>query len=618
MERYLYIIFFVFLPFNTSLSQTSTIIDSLKSQLKIANEEEKVGILNEIGWQYKYSDIDKSKEYVLMGLQMSEELGLDHKKATAYRNLGAIYLLTGVYDSAILSYEVALNLFKELEDAKSTAKVLNDMSVTYYRTGDLDKVLECSQEAQSIYEKTDYLEGQPAALMNIGNVYRNRGDYATALEYYLKSLKISEKAHITSGMVMVVNNLGITYESEGKLDKALEYYLRGLELSEELGNKRFESVYLANIADVYKQKQEWEKSLEFHERSLSLAKELDDLEGIAFSLMSIGTLNESLENYEKAILFIRDALHLSDSIGLFSSKIHSQNILSQIYRKVGRIDKALDAANQALEGAELLGYPERAKAAHHNLSEAYAIAENFERAYTHYLSFTYIKDSIFNENKTSQLNELRTKYESEKKEQQIAKLELEKANAGIKRNGLIAGLVALFVISLISVSWLRYRMRKNRQLREQEIRLSQEKIKYYKTELKQFTRNMVMKNARIAGLNEELEKVKEEISFNCPSYNGQIDKLMQSTILTDDEWVEFKLLFEQVNQGFFGNLRTKHPDLSIAEIRLAALLKLNLNTHEIANMLGISSESVNKSRYRLRKKLALQKEANLEEFIMKV
>ena len=83
----------------------------------------------------------------------------------------------------------------------------------------------------------------------------------------------------------------------------------------------------------------------------------------------------------------------------------------------------------------------------------------------------------------------------------------------------------------------------------------------------------------------------------------------------DRDWDEFKLRFEQIERSFFTTLAEKYPQLSKTDVRICALVRLNLSSKEIAGMLHITPESVNKSRYRLRKKLELPKEQDLDQFI---
>jgi DNA-binding CsgD family transcriptional regulator len=91
-------------------------------------------------------------------------------------------------------------------------------------------------------------------------------------------------------------------------------------------------------------------------------------------------------------------------------------------------------------------------------------------------------------------------------------------------------------------------------------------------------------------------------------------------LYTPTPFLEARLIYrdtnlqgEQVHRNFFAELKIKYPTLTQAETRLAALVRLSITTREMANMLGISVDSANKARYRLRKKLGLQPEQDLQQ-----
>jgi len=94
---------------------------------------------------------------------------------------------------------------------------------------------------------------------------------------------------------------------------------------------------------------------------------------------------------------------------------------------------------------------------------------------------------------------------------------------------------------------------------------------------------------------------------------NRIAELTQHTILTEEDWERYKMLFENVYPGFFFQLRSKNPDISLAEQRIAALIKLKLSVKESAALLGISPNSVYKSRQRLKNRLGFEFDAELDE-----
>ena len=81
-----------------------------------------------------------------------------------------------------------------------------------------------------------------------------------------------------------------------------------------------------------------------------------------------------------------------------------------------------------------------------------------------------------------------------------------------------------------------------------------------------------------------------------------LEQLRKKTILTEDDWSEFKTLFDKVYPDFINNLYKQNQDITHAEVRLLALSQLNLRDHEMANMLGVSIDAIRKTRYRFRKK----------------
>ncbi|MCB9282900.1 MAG: hypothetical protein H6563_02410 [Lewinellaceae bacterium] len=91
---------------------------------------------------------------------------------------------------------------------------------------------------------------------------------------------------------------------------------------------------------------------------------------------------------------------------------------------------------------------------------------------------------------------------------------------------------------------------------------------------------------------------------------------IDSELSSEDYWEQFQLNFDQVHQQFSQLLHIRHPKLSPNEIRLSCLLRINMTNREIASIQNISLSAVEKSKYRLKKKLGLKKEADLNSYIL--
>ena len=114
-----------------------------------------------------------------------------------------------------------------------------------------------------------------------------------------------------------------------------------------------------------------------------------------------------------------------------------------------------------------------------------------------------------------------------------------------------------------------------------------------------------------------IEKLEEQLRGNeeTAEYQAILSDITRLTLLTETDWSEFKSIFETIYPGFFIKLTNKFPEITAAEQRMAALTRLRLSSRQIASMLGISVDSVHKSRQRLRQRFNVGTETNLDEIM---
>ena len=91
--------------------------------------------------------------------------------------------------------------------------------------------------------------------------------------------------------------------------------------------------------------------------------------------------------------------------------------------------------------------------------------------------------------------------------------------------------------------------------------------------------------------------------------------LLKRESAEDRDWEIFKSYFSEVHNDFDHKIKSINVDISEKEIRLASFLRMNLTTKQIASMLNVLPDSVLKSKYRLKKKLNLDKDQDLTEFL---
>ncbi|MXV50147.1 chromosome partitioning protein ParA [Pedobacter sp. HMF7647] len=155
------------------------------------------------------------------------------------------------------------------------------------------------------------------------------------------------------------------------------------------------------------------------------------------------------------------------------------------------------------------------------------------------------------------------------------------------------------------------------------VRLKNEKLEaevnFKNRELSNVTMHLVQRGKVLSKIKDDISAFikKHEIPQSSLTFK-QLIKLIKEVEKEDEDWEQFAMHFNQMNTGLFEILKSRFPDLTSNELKLCAYIKSNLSTKEIAQLMNITSKAVEIGRYRLRKKLQLQPEVNLFEFLMTI
>ena len=244
----------------------------------------------------------------------------------------------------------------------------------------------------------------------------------------------------------------------------------------------------------------------------------------------------------------------------------------------------------------------------------------------------------FTADKVKAMAEIEARYENAQHERRIAELEQNQKSA--RQQNLIITLSLLLILGLILALFLRQRGRR-RMLEQENLLLEQEKqlaeahslLKHQELErsltdlqiskkalkttherLEDTVRLLDLKNRLIEEL--EMKLTDRHLAQDHDFSPAENNAFRSMKILTDDDWERFRQQFELSFPGFIAGLKNEFPTITAAEIRLFLLLKLGFDNKEIAGTLGISSDSVLRSRHRLRVKLELTDTRDLDSFIM--
>jgi len=540
---------------------------------------------------------------------------------------------------------------------------------------DNDKALMYLQEAYSISLQLDYTEGVGKSLMWQGRVYyyksnfslsnkyldkakkpleatgdlealsfwhlakafslRHAGDYPHSIEMFKKAIELSEQTGNKKIMTTSFLEMGVTLLDRGDADKAMTYFKEGLALAKEVNNKVVIANALTSLAGAYKAKDSLDSALIYYRQSLKIRTVLKMDRHIASSEMSIGEILIQMGRYAEAEQSLKHAFELFKKLGEKTGIVETNMAWAKAMIKQGK-PEGIELAEQTLEMAKDIDSPNLLCYAYGELSDIYASGNDYQKAYQYQKIHEVLKDSLFTSGKERMLAEVEAKFQSEKKDRDIALLK-EREKVEQNRNIMLIILLAiLLIVIFLLVVMFRYKsiaFNRQQQLLEQEKiihaqenEINEKENQLLQEQLESKNREMASKVLEMMRMNETISEIIEKLEeFNNSS--GTNPKMIKSIeeIIHDLEthtkqniWNEFDKIFKNIHSDFYNKLLKMCPDLSATEIKTAALLKLNLTTKEIAAITFKSEGGIKTTRYRLRKKLGLTNDDKLVPYLMQI
>lgn len=431
-----------------------------------------LGIINTIR-----SDIDKALEFYFHSLRTYSIINDNKGKAAMFRYIGIAYYYKGSYDIALKYYKYALNFAIATLDTLQLSNIYSNIGIIYHRQGEYEKAMDFYIKQMKLLEHTQDQKGLSACYINLGNLYKDQMNFKEALRYYNLAIPIKEKLEDKQGIANIISNIGNVYYKLRDFRKAENNYLKALSIYEGLNDKQGQSTCYANLGALYSDFKKYKKALEYYLKSDKIDHEIGDqignlynIGGIAFSyvILSDSTPNHALKMQyaQKALEYAQKLEVLSLKMKMKSERQEAYNFQYRAYNKLGKYKEAIKYAEKSMD----------------------------------------LNDSLISEHSAQILAEMQTKYETEKKQLQIEKLnkenelkqsKLEKSELLQKRQKtIIYFILAIFFIVLVfsfSLSKLYLQLKKSHAL------------------LKQQKQEIELKNEELKAANEEIRIQKEEI-----------------------------------------------------------------------------------------------------------
>ncbi len=510
------------------------------------------------------------------------------EKADMLCKIAAVYSQQENYYEAKKANFEALEIYKNVQEQGKVCKVLLDIGMLYDKDNQYDQAFKYSFEALEMLEllekelpTADYNFRRGMILMNIGVIYGQLENSEMSLEMLTKANMLLEKSE-PFYQAICHENLGNVYIVTQQYELALIYFDKALTYYK---NNDVQVTLIANtynnIGNIYKETKRYQEALVQYQKAMSYfeGEEIYLSERIGI-LNRMGDLYIDLNNFNEAQRYLDSAVHLTTGEGGKRYIINNYKSLVKLYSKQGKHQEAFENLRMLKSIEDSLYEPE--------------VLENIARIQ---------KDYDFKA--TERENALK-----------IELLENQQKTERYQWYGLAAVAIIVFLVGLLWFFKQQQRAAvnevalKNIQLEKQQL---SDQVKFNNNQLTNYAVSIVQKN-------EFLEMIKMEI--DNLSKNSQDNKDVKSLssivnqhLLSSGDRKDFEIRIEQENQDFYYKLDKNFPDLSDKNKKLCSLLLLDLSSKEIATLMNISVGSVEKSRHRLRKKLNLESDVNISEFL---
>lgn len=305
--------------------------------------------------------------------------------------------------------------------------------------------------------------------------------------------------------------------------------------------------------------------------------------------------NEAFDNFVKA--------------GLYRNALNTSLVLSDIYIRLKDFPHAFAQCTIVIDSLDIIGNEDLFMRVYLQQAKVSSLLNKYSDAYEYLSVGRLLEKQIFESIMSVQINDLSARYNLAVKEAKIAEVQHVVAFQRNNIKYLLIILIILLLTFLLSVFFFILR-RKNLKQKHDLEKAEKEKLQIL---FEWRNRELIQSLASNVTKNNVLKTLKSEIARGMDQ--TQLVKTINSNIDTTQSWKKTLLDFQKLYPEFAPTLTLKHPDITSTEVKLCTLLVLKLSTKEIADILSVSEAAVSKNRQRLRKKLSLDKEADLFEYL---
>ncbi|MCO6147824.1 tetratricopeptide repeat protein [Flavobacterium sp. NRK1] len=581
--------------------------------------------------KYIYSSPDSTRYYIKYAL--SQKNLPDSIKGTVYNIYGIYYGNTGKTDSSIYYYKKALVSLKNYPRLKPMP--LMNISVAYRNKGDYNASFEVLNEALELSKKLKLKTFEATVYSNMSSNYQFMLEYDKAIECLLKGIAILKNEDDNANLVNMNQKLANTYMKMRNFTFAKDLYTECLEIFKANHDIVNHSLTLINYAECVIHLDEVENAKRALKEAIGELQKIKNKEHLAIAYSKLARLDDFEEHDEAAYKNFKAAYTILLKENSLNTVVIGAEFIEFLnaHSKYNEALKVIESTKKTptfnrVNSEDKLRFDVAA-------AETYKNTNNNKEALTGLISIVKTKDSIAKANNQNYVNELQAKLQ--KQLQHEKSLVLKAKNRSLQKEKEIKTKVTLLYVfasiflSIIVLLFLRSYWLKNRLQNEALKRINAEKnlieqqqayeheyASSQKEVIEEKQRELTSSALRLANYQNNLNEIIEKCERGQFESTNELKKDLISLIKQKDYWKQFETRFNSLHPEFGHTLTNRYSRLTKNDVEFCSLLKLNLSNKEIATLLQISHESAITKKYRIKKKMEINDDAEFEKILTEI
>lgn len=439
-------------------------------------------------------------------------------------------------DSARFYCQKILKEAKKIDNDAMKAEALRIMSISYEAQGDYKKALDYGLQSLTLWRKINEAPKIANTLNSVGIIYDQQGNFYEALRYYNEAYAIYKKLGDDEHLAMMNVNLGILFKSQGQYPQVIRNYKDALAIYKRLKLPAEIAFCEANLGSVFYYAKQYDSCVYYSLKAEQALRKQNNLQFMPVAQANAGIGYLALEKLPQAKLYLQSALKAHRQYG---NKKEISFVLIQLARLYEKQNQGNDVYQSLVEAKELalaINSPQQAMESSKLLADYYLKKDDYKNAYRQFVNYSLVKDTLFELQKTREITNHQIRYQTEKKEQQIALLtqKNEIQELDIRQRNLYLFIATLLVTGAIAMIWLVHKNRKTKEEKlKKEAALQAELLKL------EAQNNLQKDRLRIS------RDLHDNIGANLTFMHTSLDEINSEDEKQNEQWSEIKTMLNE-------------------------------------------------------------------------